>query len=364
MRPSPQKSEWFTIAVALLLFVFLIWLYSKLPSTQELLKNIIIGGLIFTLFLYLALAVSKSIKFDFVQAVNRERELLINDIGKKVMNLEEKLRFDREQIKKEIIKSLEEATGFQGEIIKGLMRRLKQRNETDLNLYTFYGLQGLIEDSNLQDFNLKGGTINAVSFFWADTSSGNKITASINKEERCLQVGFDNRSNGGSNLAIRLSGDMAHIKAPKMRYLTFDVRIKEVKEGNDYIRNDNIRIGFRVVNGWLQHWHYAKRDAFITLSLREYPFKIFPQTKKSNWIGFSLDLEEPSRWHLFESDGNYLYGPIDPDFSIISTIIFEFGGILEEEKESVLTSRPGIGKGELDIGHIRLTEEKIDYLIN
>jgi len=55
-------------------------------------------------------------------------------------------------------------------------------------------------------------------------------------------------------------------------------------------------------------------------------------------------------WKLFEGDGNYIYGPTVPDFSIITSVVVELGGRG--------SARPGEGKGAVDIGEITVTDDK------
>ena len=52
---------------------------------------------------------------------------------------------------------------------------------------------------------------------------------------------------------------------------------------------------------------------------------------------------------LFQSDGNYLYGPKEPDFKIISSVIVEMG-------KYKVPGRPCEGEGVIDIRSIKLTE--------
>lgn len=137
------------------------------------------------------------------------------------------------------------------------------------------------------------------------------------------------------------------MKSQKMRYITFDIRIPE--------GNEQIAICCRIVNGWLQHWHYStKEDCFRTAVLGKY-CTVDNQTKLSEWASLSIDLEEPSKWHLFKSDGNFLYGPDEVDFGIITSFIIEVG-VVEDCAAVSLFPRPGRGKGQFHLRQIRFTE--------
>lgn len=74
------------------------------------------------------------------------------------------------------------------------------------------------------------------------------------------------------------------------------------------------------------------------------------------WHKFSLDLEKNSWWHLFKSDGNYIYGPETPDFDVITSIIFEVGCSLPSGPAAALAQKPGPGKGRFELRNIRLSE--------
>ncbi|NJL47210.1 MAG: hypothetical protein HC929_06540 [Leptolyngbyaceae cyanobacterium SM2_5_2] len=224
-------------------------------------------------------------------------------------------------------------------------------------MYTLSGLQGEVKKSSFQDFDIAGENKNAVYFFWADvsTSLASLIHASINRNGKYLHVIFQSHSIGGVNVAIRPSGDKVRIRDNRMRYLTFDMRIEKGHE--------DIEVGFRIVNGWLQHWFYSYGDTegFIKVKLRHYCL-INPRQDISEWKSFSLDLENNQKWTLFKSDGNYRYSPKVPDFGYISFIIFEFG-CSQGEEEGALAQRPGVGSGELDIRNIRLEENPGDYVL-
>jgi len=327
-RYNNSQIIWLLVLVCFLTIVSLTalysWIYKLAPQDAifELIRNIIpgfIGALIAYLVVYF-LFIQKGISLNLDQQLEAMR------------GIQENLSITSSSI-----------------IIRGITTKMQDLNEpfkSDLKLYTFWGLQDETESDILQDFNMRGTNVNAIQFLWADASAGNIINAKIN-ENQFLNISFDNKSSAGSNVAIRLAGDKARLRSQKMRYVTFDLRISE--------GNEKVVVGFRVVNGWLQHWHYSNMaDSFRTILLGR-RCSINSQTKLSEWESFSIDLEEPSKWHLFKSDGNYLYGPDEANFSVITSIIFEFG-VVEGGQEGALSPRPGRGKGELDIRQIRFTE--------
>ena len=239
-------------------------------------------------------------------------------------------------------------------IINTLIDQIKQKKHDDLKLYTFYGLDKDISDKQvLQDFSMETQKHqSSIQFLWV--APDNKLCPSINQQENSLRISFQNQCEEGSNIAIRLIDNKPHCKAEEHNFLTFEARLTEDS-------NENVLLAFRVVNGWLQHWHYAKQsDTYTTYLLK----------KTDNWQFIALDLNNSNNWRLFEGDGNYIYGDEQVDFSIISSIIFEFGSLekLESDRYPKSTflerTRPGKGQGVIEIKNIKLSRsEKQDEMI-
>jgi hypothetical protein len=72
-------------------------------------------------------------------------------------------------------------------------------------------------------------------------------------------------------------------------------------------------MGLRLVDAKLQHFKYGTQ---------EHEYEIIEID--NNWRRIEL-LLNPSKWHQFYSDGNWAYGPGDPDFRMIGSLIVEFG---------------------------------------
>ncbi len=247
--------------------------------------------------------------------------------------------------------------------------------------YTFYGLDEDISDEpTLQDFSGKGNQCSPIQFLWV--APGNKLYPNILKDQNndsYLHIEFDNqdretnKNQEGSNIAIRLAGNQAHRKKNN-KYLTFELRVPKNKRN---VKNENIVLAFRIVNGWHQHWQYINsknriEDKLVTTLI----LKDFFQSERASdeWKSFSLNIDDDKKWRLFKGDGNYLYGPKKADFSIITSIIFEFGSLPDEEeikdkdKDGETSSynpeeRPWAGKGELEIKNIKLSKEPEGYFI-
>lgn len=348
--------KWWQINIALWFLVGLLFLYFRMPLNDDLTRNIIVGGLIFTLIVFLGVAIPKVVMSSLTAALSQMRSSLSAEISKKLEDVVNKSREEREEESKKLIQTI-----AGGKTVQVLTSKMKRIEHEDIELYRFLGLKGEQEDSAtfhnqiFQDFDLKGKNQNAVYFFWANTSTNppSKITAKVDRDNKFLTVSFETFSTGGANVAIRASGDIARFRANKMRYLCFDMRLRKDDESD----SDNVEVGFRVVNGWLQHWQYSDmpNEGYIKALLKQY-CKLTADEKVRTWTTFSLDLESTEKWHIFTADGNYMYGLDSADFQIISTIIFEVG-CREKEKEGALAQKPGPGKGKVDIANIRLSEE-------
>lgn len=66
-----------------------------------------------------------------------------------------------------------------------------------------------------------------------------------------------------------------------------------------------------------------------------------------SWVTLSIDLHADT-WTLFGADGNCRYGGAQPDFSLISAVIIEFGGWSKQ--------RPGPGLGVVQVKDFRLVD--------
>jgi hypothetical protein len=121
--------------------------------------------------------------------------------------------------------------------------------------------------------------------------------------------------------------------------------LQDAKLMQDDEQNPLAEIGVvvRVINGWLEHYHYASHPGECL------PFKV-NVNEKNAFVRYKLDLKDKGKWVRFDSDGNHLHGPHTKDFQIISSVIFEVGGYKE-------LSRPGSGKGMIDFKDIRLSDK-------
>lgn len=211
-------------------------------------------------------------------------------------------------------------------------------SESNLKLYTFAGLkEELREDTIFQDFDTtRQDNINAVYYLWADNFRGSEVNACVDSGSRFLRIRFDNEPGCyPCNVAIRPEQDRA-LSNLSYKYLTFEAIVP-----NEALSNENllkkISLAVRIVNGHFQHWEYA---------FRPNEYRVFEVSTR--WTKFKIDIADHSKWYLFQSDGNYIFGPKKAEFSVIASIIFEMGS---------KGARPREGKGIVDIRMIRLEKD-------
>lgn len=359
-QPNQTNNQWWQINLVLWILVLLIFLYFILPTSNNLIREIVVGGLIFSSISFLLISVPKAAKNSLKRVMSQMANSLSDEIRIQFENSLQKVKEEREEQSRMIIESV---SG--GKTVQELIKNTNSVGHDDLDFYRLVGLKGdrsnekgdnsfIFHNPVFQDFTMRGGNINAVSFFWADTSKNppSKISARLDRQDNFLTVLFESHSTGGTNIAIRPSHDIARLKEDRYRYLAFDMKLRKEDEDD----SENVEVSFRVVNGWLQHWLYSRRsnEGFIKAKLNP--------GNASKWQTFYLDLETSEIWQLFDSDGNYKYGPGEAKFDIITSVIFEFGCGVEQESGGI-ENKPGPGKSKVDIRNIRLTEETMQGIL-
>ncbi len=107
--------SWWQINASLWFLVGLLFLYFRLPTTADLTRNIIVGGLILTLIVFLGVAVPKVVMSSLTKALSQRKNSLFAEISSKLEDVLNKTREEREEQSKKIIKTI---TG--GPIVQGL----------------------------------------------------------------------------------------------------------------------------------------------------------------------------------------------------------------------------------------------------
>ncbi|MDJ0677698.1 MAG: hypothetical protein QNJ36_20325 [Calothrix sp. MO_167.B42] len=335
-KVGKNKSKWIQIYSALLACVLLIVVYFIVPSNWELIRGIIVA-LIAADLLYLLFAIPTETR----KVLSQKVDLTKNDIiTSTVTSTTENFKQEIDQLREELVKKIEE----------------NKKLSNGIPIESLYLLQGLKGKNNreplFQNFHIdrSGKNVSAVSFLWADTYSHCTINASIQQfliegeTLYFLQVYFDNKEGSyGCNLSIVPQDALAvDNTSPKRKYLLFDARIpKEASQDKGNL--SEVAVAIRVVNGYMQHWEYAR-------SSREY---IQLPVSGEVWRTLHIDLEDKDQWALFDSDGNTSFkvcgSEEDPNFDIISFVIFKFG------KTNLTPGEPQGGKGIIDIKNIRLS---------
>jgi hypothetical protein len=213
----------------------------------------------------------------------------------------------------------------------------EQLQLAEVPLYTFCGLRLKPRDGEIfQDFRVERHDYinpNPVSFMWADAYRGNAISAMIiERDPPELQVSFENKPMSyPSNVAIRPLEERA-LRRQNRTTLCLEAAIPDGFEESGVL--DEVFLAVRLVNGWNQHWAHGPGAG---------TYRLFPVGKR--WTTISLPLQS-DEWWRFTSDGNYIVGPVDADFSLLGPVIFEVGG------EGV--GRPGPGRGRVSIRGLRM----------
>ena len=222
-------------------------------------------------------------------------------------------------------------------VLAHLKRKVAERGDGDCLLYSFCG-QGPVTAPK----TMRGSE--AVLRLWADTD-GSWIRVEEKEEppgENHFLVSFQNKDIGyPGNVTFRPNGDQpldnrpaaAGAQAPPhnaaKRYLGFSIRQVESDKGR-------LCLAFRLIDRFGSHWAFAKGDTYQMESLDSHS----PKTVR-------LDLAAPT-WVLFGADGNWRYAGNEPDFSLVSAVVIEFGGPAKQ--------RPGPGSGVVEVTGFKLAD--------
>jgi len=225
----------------------------------------------------------------------------------------------------------------------------KTYSQTLVGLWT-YAPQQQNDDVPFQDFDTKKAFNNPLAYLWA--SSGSKIWYEYPREDGNhneddvgeLRVYFANRPHGApANIAIHPTGLVPRERLLQQRYLTFECRefcgVPASDEEENVDETKSIGIALRVRDANLIQWEFKMGESRLL------------EPVEANWKKYSVKLEydlERPHWHEFFPLG---IAPGDqPDFSVITTIVFEVG-------RSEAFHRPGPGSGCIEFRHIFLTSE-------
>jgi hypothetical protein len=215
------------------------------------------------------------------------------------------------------------------------LRRLRDHwecsavKQPDFKLYTFCGLS---EETDPDSVNKKIGMEN-IYFLWANAERGSWIRAAVindrNLNRQLIRLSFTNNDEYPGNVAIRLAGQelTATPDGKPFRTLRFEARIPPDYIGlfnNEEPKNMSteplaeIGLNIRLVDAFMTHWQYCLRNI-------SGEYLMFAVLAGRDWTECRIDLEKHKWWFPFNSDGNYLYHSVKPDFSQILAIVIEVG---------------------------------------
>jgi hypothetical protein len=220
-------------------------------------------------------------------------------------------------------------------------RAWENSNLEGIPLYTFCGLQREPRNADcLQNFKIDRQRYynpNPVSYLWADVYRGSSISASVEEADPPhLSVVFENKpTSWPCSIAIRPIAAQA-VTTRGRPILALDARLS-TEVAADARALPEVFIAARVVNGWCQHWAYGPGPG---------RYRLMQVTDAWSTIEIPLTAKD---WWLFTSDGNHCFGPSKQDFSIIASLVLEFG--------SDGIDRPGPGRATVLIRRVYLKDE-------
>lgn len=193
-----------------------------------------------------------------------------------------------------------------------------------------------------QNFEMHEGKIvnNPIAGLWA-SPLGSRISATVLREgnDRILRIEFDNHPSGyPGNVSVHPTGMCGRKRMAEQQYLTFEVRAWNNEASlEDEKDNPPIGLAVRVRDALLVQWEYRTKQGYLIEPIVD-----------SAWKGYAVDLDYSGgalRWNKFIGGDNRSL--MKPDFSVITTVVFEVG-------RGLAGLRPGAGKGCLDIRNLRL----------
>ena len=244
-----------------------------------------------------------------------------------------------------------------GRIARRRVNKAKNAGPDKALLQTLIGLwtdepAGQEDGVPFQSFDTKDGDFNCpLAYLWA--SPGSKIWYELGDGDQVgvLRVHFCNKPNGApANIAIHPTGLVPRKKDPQQRYLTFEMRDASGDMQDDDIEprggrtedDAGVSVAVRVRDANLIQWEFKRGDSRL-LEPAEAEWK-------SRCVDLTYDPAHP-KWHEFFPLGVAPKGR--PDFSVITTIVFEVG-------RGDSGHRPGPGIGCVEFRQLLLTSEMPD----
>jgi hypothetical protein len=184
-----------------------------------------------------------------------------------------------------------------------------------------------------------------VYHLWAD-AAGSEISVKFEEHELPgkgaghFRVHFVNAEQTyPGNVAFRPGGLCAldnsslegAVHGAGLRYLSFEARLAAAGPQDSL---NSVAVGCRVVDRFGTDWMWRNGNRVYVVTAPE-------------WQPFDIDLADHA-WSVFQPDGNHRYARSEPDFSLIVTVILEFG------RDNGEKYRPGWGSGTLHVRNFQL----------
>jgi hypothetical protein len=176
--------------------------------------------------------------------------------------------------------------------------------------------------SPFQDFN-PNETGNCVTSYMWTNPNGSRLSYDIatvrdgGVDTNALRVTFSNPHGDPPNISIHPQGLRARKRTREQRFLGFKTRLLTPTINN----SPQVAIAVRVGDRRCQQWEYRQQSTY---------FLFIVSDNKDSPAQCYLPLHSIDRWTKFYSAG-HVRG-IKPDFSAITTVVFEFGRIRQHQR--------------------------------
>lgn len=105
-QPNQTNNQWWQINLVLWILVLLIFLYFILPTSNNLIREIVVGGLIFSSISFLLISVPKAAKNSLKRVMSQMANSLSDEIRIQFENSLQKVKEEREEQSRMIIESV------------------------------------------------------------------------------------------------------------------------------------------------------------------------------------------------------------------------------------------------------------------
>jgi len=220
---------------------------------------------------------------------------------------------------------------------------LSHRCVSEADLWQLSGRTSVVDDADFQDFRFSEQNLNPVSHVWGDAFHGNLIAGHVKaelsaegEEQHFLRCPFRCGETGGGwppSVAVRGKAEQAFSAIPRYGAIIVQLRIPTESDVPQVPKYYSLRVRDRRGT----YWKYACHKS---------SYWQFDVPADGQWHTRRIDLRDATQWEVFLPDGNAAFPGEQPDFSIITDVVFEIGDRGGD--------RPVPSTGTIDIGPITL----------